>query len=95
MDSILVCLLRGKMLLVDLRVLDDLESFAYLGWRCIMYRCSEERVNYVTGIGGLMVPRLLGWRGDWPGGVVELQLPCTSYQSVRSCTFDGVTRVSE
>ena len=64
-----------------------------------MYRCSEERVNYVTGIGGLMVPRLLGWRGDvgdiGPGGVVELQLPCTSYQSVRSCTFDGVTRVSE
>ena len=38
----------------DLEV--DLESFAYLGWRCIMYRCSEERVNYVTGIGGLMVP---------------------------------------
>ena len=40
---------------------DDLESFAYLGWRCIMYRCSEERVNYVTGIGGLMVPETPRW----------------------------------
>ena len=36
----------------DLEV--DLESFAYLGWRCIMYRCSEDSSIYVTGIGGLL-----------------------------------------
>ena len=34
--------------------LAHLESFAYLGWRCIMYRCSVDCSIYVTGIGALL-----------------------------------------
>ena len=41
-----------------------------------MYRCSEERVNYVTGIGGLMVPETPRWLDS-----VKMHLP------VMTCTM--------
>ena len=51
-------------------------------------------MNYVTGIGGLMVPRLLGWRGDvgdiGPGGAKSVKLESLNVRIARCRWFDSV-----